>query len=246
MYNLNRYFRGTATAIAVLLFLLSANISYAQKFIPKFKTVVVNGGVTDRCSVVIKYQRIVNSSDSDAFKKINRANRIDVFNEKAATTSDDIAIQDITAEMLDHYYEGMMFTPYYEALQTAHTIRNGKYVVFKTEVWTYWGGAHGYGYDKYRTYNLITGNLLDMGYIVTGSWTANVKQQLYNRCREKMGDEFNIPSESNMPLPATIELTDRGVTFVFQPYEIAPFGMGIIRIEFTDAELSRMGVPIRW
>ena len=244
MANLSRYLRAIATV--VLLSLLSTNIVHAQKFTPEFQTVEINSGIRDRCTVHIKYLRIVNKSNNSALTKINRANRIDAINEKAASSSDEIAVKGIATRMLDYYYDDMMNIPEYDASQTAHTVRNGKYVVFTTRIYEYMGGAHGYYCDKHSIYDLRTGDRLDLSYIATGSWEDNVKQQLHNRYRQKFGDQSSMDSYSNMPLPSTFELTDRGVAFVFQPYEIACYSMGIIRFEFTDAELTEMGVPIRW
>jgi hypothetical protein len=49
-----------------------------------------------------------------------------------------------------------------------------------------------------------------------------------------------------MPDPSSYELTERGVVFIYFPYEIAPYVEGNIRVELTDAELRNLGAPIRW
>ena len=95
MKSLNSLSRNVATMVVALLFFVGANLANAQNYVaPQFKTVTVNGGVTGKCSVQIKYQRIANDSNNAAFQKINRANRVDVINQRAATTSDDIAVQE--------------------------------------------------------------------------------------------------------------------------------------------------------
>ena len=101
MKIVNKAIRSVAVVGVTLLFLLGTGLAYAQSM-PQFKTVIVNGGVTGRCSVRVEYQYITNDSDNAAFRKINRANRIEVINYRAATTTDDVAVQDITAEMLDY------------------------------------------------------------------------------------------------------------------------------------------------
>lgn len=247
MKSLNSLSRNVATMVVALLFFVGANLANAQNYVvPQFKTVTVNGGVTGKCSVQIKYQRIANDSNNAAFQKINRANRVDVINQRAATTSDDIAVQDITAEMLDFYFDGMYSLPYFTAAQTAHTIRGGKYVVFSTYTEMYMGGAHGVNADQRTTYSLSTGNKLDMSYLMTGGWGSAVRRQLYNRCRQQLGASFEIASFYDMPDPSSYELTERGVVFIYFPYEIAPYAEGNIRVELTDAELRQLGVPIRW
>ena len=245
MISLNRTLRSVATLGVVMLFFFGANLSYAQST-PQFKTIVVNGGVTGRCSVQIKYQRIANDSGNVAFQRINRANRMDVINDKAGSYSDDIAVQDITAEMLEFYYEGMFALPYYTAEQSVRMVRGGKYAVFSTYVEMYMGGAHGINADHRTTYNLSTGNKLDMSYLMTGGWGSAVRRQLYNRCRQQLGASFEIASFYDMPDPSSYELTERGVVFIYFPYEIAPYVEGNIRVELTDAELRNLGVPIRW
>ena len=245
MTNLNRALRSVATVGAALLFFFGASIAYAQTA-PQFKSVKVNGGVTGRCSVEIQYMRIANDSGNAAFQKINRANRMAVINKRAATTSDDIAIQDITAEILDAYYEGMYQIPYHNVTQSARTVRGGKYVVFSTHIEAYYGGAHGMNTDSSDAYNLSTGDRLDLSYLAAGAHGLTIRRVLYNRCRQQFGYNFMVSSFSEMPAPSSYELTDRGVTFIYFPYEVAPYAAGNVRIELTDAELRQLGVTVKW
>ena len=245
MTSLKRALRSVTTAGVALLFFFGASLSHAQTT-PQFRSVTVNGGVTGRCSVQIVYQRIANDSGNVAFQKINRANRMEVINDRAGSTTDDIAVQDITAEMLEFYYEGMFALPYYTAEQSVRVVRGGKYAVFSTYVEMYMGGAHGINADQRTTYSLSTGNKLDMSYLMTGGWGSAVRRQLYNRCRQQLGASFEIASFYDMPDPSSYELTERGVVFIYFPYEIAPYVEGNIRVELTDAELRNLGAPIRW
>ena len=245
MTSLNRALRSVATVGAALLFFFGASIAYAQTA-PQFKSVKVNGGVTGRCSVEIQYMRIANDSGNAAFQKINRANRMAVINKRAATTSDDVAIQDITAEILEAYYEGMYQIPYHKVTQSARTVRGGKYVVFSTHIESYYGGAHGVDADECHVYNLSTGNQLDVSCFTTGGCWYNLKRELYNRCRQRLGDQFEVESLSDMPEPSSFELTDRGVVFIYFPYEVSCYAIGTVRIELTDAELRQLGVTVKW
>ena len=245
MTNLTRALRSVATVGAALLFFFGASIAYAQTA-PQFKSVKVNGGVTGRCSVEIQYMRIANDSGNAAFQKINRANRMAVINKRAATTSDDIAIQDIAAEILEAYYEGMYQIPYHNVTQSARTVRGGKYVVFSTYIEAYYGGAHGMNTESSDAYNLSTGDRLDLSYLAAGAHGLTIRRVLYNRCRQQFGYNFLVSSFSEMPAPSSYELTDRGVTFIYFPYEVAPYAAGNVRIELTDAELRQLGVTVKW
>ena len=245
MTSLNRALLSVATVGAALLFFFGASIAYAQTA-PQFKSVKVNGGVTGRCSVEIQYMRIANDSGNAAFQKINRANRMAVINKRAATTSDDIAIQDIAAEILEAYYEGMYQIPYHNVTQSARTVRGGKYVVFSTYIEAYYGGAHGMNTESSDAYNLSTGDRLDLSYLAAGAHGLTIRRVLYNRCRQQFGYNFLVSSFSEMPAPSSYELTDRGVTFIYFPYEVAPYAAGNVRIELTDAELRQLGVTVKW
>ena len=245
MISLNRALRSVIVLGVALLFFCGASFTYAQTM-PQFESVTVNGGVTGRCTVTIEYQRITNDAGNAVFQKINRANRIDVINDKAANYSDDIAIQDITAEMLDYYYDEMFQLPYYTASQTVRTIRGGKYVSFSTYVEMYMGGAHGINTESSVAYNLSTGDRLDLSYLAAGAHGLTIRRVLYNRCRQQFGDYFMVSSFSEMPAPSSYELTNRGVTFIYFPYEVASYSEGNVRIELSDAELQHLGVPVRW
>ncbi|MBO5830543.1 MAG: hypothetical protein J6R01_02930 [Alistipes sp.] len=246
MKTLIRTICSVATMAVAFLFFFGACPSNAQNYAPQMETIVVNGGVTGYCSVRIEYQRIANATGNAAFEKINLANRIDVINERAAETSDDIAIQDITAEMLDFYYEDMYNLPFYDASQTAKIVRGGKYVVFSTHTEVYMGGAHGMYADSHSVYNLSTGDKFDMGYLMYGDWGSRIKQHLYDRCCQQLGDSFMVESLSDMPEPSSYELTDEGVVFVYFPYEISPFCNGNVRVEYSDEELMGLGTPLCW
>ena len=41
-------------------------------------------------------------------------------------------------------------------------------------------------------------------------------------------------------------LTESGVVFIYQPYEVAPYSEGIISVEISDEELAEVEAPLLW
>ena len=49
-----------------------------------------------------------------------------------------------------------------------------------------------------------------------------------------------------MPMARSVLITEEGVAFVYQTYDVASYVDGIITLEFTDAEIAATGAPLVW
>lgn len=225
---------------------LSIGKASAQYVYPTFKMVTVNGNANNKATTSFKYVRIANASSSNILTSIDRANRRDVFGNDVLSIGDQAAANKVAYEYTDAYYEGMWELPYQNLTQNVSVIRGGKYVQFISKISSYFGGAHGLYGENYECYNLYNGNKLNLDYLRTGSWASYIKRLLYNRCREQLGSEFMVSSYSEFSIAKAITLSEFGVVFVYQQYEISSGAMGVVTIELSDSEIANTGAPKRW
>lgn len=243
----NTTFRRTKLLLVALSLFLASTTTFAQSFaLPQLKRVVVSGGIDNRCKVKVQYQQIENIASSPILYDINRSNRIHVFSAKeAGALPDKNAISYTAKSLLDYYTPGMQNLPWCEVEQSARVVR-GKYLLFITTSTIYAGGAHPLYGVTHTIYDLAKGGQVIMPDLTEGYWWWTLRRNLYKRCHQQLDDLFAIHKLEDMPRPSTYELTDKGVVFVFEPYEVAPGVVGTVTVEFSDVELKQMGVPITW
>ena len=47
-------------------------------------------------------------------------------------------------------------------------------------------------------------------------------------------------------VPSAVRITDTGLLLEYQPYEVAPYCVGIVGIELTDDQIAATGAPLIW
>lgn len=243
-------FLGTAVkraAMSVMVFFVSSLLLgvMAQTAIPTLKTVTVEAEVSGKSRVSIKYKQIENSAGNSVWAQINREIVSRIVSNSGATSMRSYAklVAKEYAEEYGYYTKEYEYSMRIE--QSASIVRNKTILCIETNEESYTGAAHGmYGKDV-DCYNLATGQRYDLSYLCTGNWVLSLRQLLYIKCREKLGELLQVTADK-IEVPTVAKLTSRGVAFIFQPYEVASFGDGIIEVEVTDAELRSIGVPIKW
>ena len=245
-------FLGTAVkraAMSVMVFFVSSLLLgvMAQTAIPTLKTVTVEAEVSGKSRVSIKYKQIENSAGNSVWAQINREIVSRIVSNSGATSMRSYAklVAKEYAEEYGYYTQEYGYSTYMHIEQSASIVRNKTILCIETNEEFYTGGAHGmYGQDV-DCYNLATGQRYDLSYLSTGNWVISLRQLLYIKCREKLGELLQVTADK-IEVPTVAKLTSRGVAFIFQPYEVASFSEGIIEVEVTDAELRSIGVPIKW
>lgn len=111
------------------------------------------------------------------------------------------------------------------------------YAVTELPISTYTGGAHPNYLSLFSNYNLNTGELIEMEDIVTDSIAFNkaVEKAFQMEIKEKGTDADEDLYFWGKPfyLPANYAITEKGLYFIYNPYEIAAYAFGIT--EFTVA-----------
>jgi hypothetical protein len=118
--------------------------------------------------------------------------------------------------------------------------------------YNYSGGAHGNYFTTAVSYDLRTGQRLPYDAIFQPTAAAQLPALLDRAVRPLVGLQANEPLSKQlfvrkMPVTHNVFLAPGGVVFIYQPYEIASFAQGEIRVFLPFSELRpllREGLPL--
>ena len=106
--------------------------------------------------------------------------------------------------------------------------------------YSYTGGAHGMNTETCLVFSLETGDLLGLEDI----FREDSMSALLGLLMEYVSEAFEDPSDSgyllvtDIPVTENFSISDSGITFIYNPYEIAAYAAGIIRINIPWDELQ--------
>lgn len=186
-----------------------------------------------------------------------------------STAYDSMSPQDAVKQYLDEYKERYtsLSNMYYEDkasldgkppmwywyyMNTANKIlfQNDLLLSYAVEYSDYEGGAHG----SYR----ITYTNIDLNELVTISeedlFVPNYYKELTNKIIESLMKKYEVQKPDSLLMKGffTIEdivpnnnfwLSDEGINYSFNQYEIAPYAMGVIDVTVPYSELSEILIP---
>ena len=222
---------------------------WGKSALPKFKTFEYERYEDGRYSVTISYESISNTSANRAYAIIDSMNYHTTFGEYALDTPDlnrsaELMVDDTLTSM--EYYNVDCMQCEMHLYQVASLVRNDSVVCYDTVMETNFGGIYPIVSHTYECYDLATGNAYDFSYLAEGEWSDALYTLLYDKLTTEYEGDVLLSSPEHAHLPHAIYLTDTGIAFQYQPYEIATADMGSISIELSDEELTAAGVPIVW
>ena len=188
------------------------------------------------------------ANNAEAAEKINAniQSRIDAF-----TASDSIRNESHEYYELSSKEEGYDFFEYNESLGFEKVRSDNNVISFIMTSSGYMGGAHGYYNSFGLNYDTTTGELLDFAALSNDSDKFYNDTLEYNReltqtdeYKERMfPEDFFDGSELETVLYGDEKwyLSDEGLTFISNPYELGPYASGIIEFVIPYNELTEMG-----
>ena len=189
------------------------------------------------------------ANNAEAAKKINAdiQSRIDAF-----TASDSIRNESHEYYELSSKEEGYDFFDYNENLEFEKVRSDNKVISFIMTSSGYMGGAHGYYNSFGLNYDTKTGELIDFAELSDNSDKFYNDTLEYNReltqtdeYKERMfPEDFFDGSELETVLYSDEKwyLSDEGLTFISNPYELGPYASGIIEFVIPYDKLAEMGL----
>lgn len=236
-------------AIAAVCAVACAEETKTPSDTPEFKTFEYELIDEGNYAFSISYEHITNTADREAFAIIEELNYLATFGEFAFEKQDlqrsaEALIAEALTNMETYDYEGVMCEMH--IYQVATIIRNDSVVCYDTVIETNFGGVHPIVTHIYECYDIASGNAYDFSYLHDGEWYDALVAAIYEKLAAEYGDRIYVTSADYLHLPTVIYLTDGGIVFQYQNYEIADGSLGSIGIELSDAELKIVGAPLVW
>lgn len=130
-----------------------------------------------------------------------------------------------------------IYAPFAASISVRKKSENKLTVTYATDIYAYTGGAHGMAVYKETVFIKASGKIIDEG-IFKDTSSAKFKRLIINGLKKyfnaaddaELKDYLLLEGDlKDLPLPAasTPSFTDKGVKFIYQQYEIAPYAAGM-------------------
>ncbi len=132
---------------------------------------------------------------------------------------------------------------------------NENLVSFTCLYWEYTGGAHGYAPQFNHSVNLQTLEPITLDQVMNSGYqaplTGIIKEKLLRVMEEKVKDIFDDPIDDNqlksffndydaIEANDNFMLTETGMTFTYNPYDIAAYASGLFEVEIPYGEIAHL------
>ena len=118
-------------------------------------------------------------------------------------------------------------------------------LTYSVESYLYTGGAHGYHWHTYLNFSRKTGHLITLDEVLDLSHSEAVIQLILRDLMQQFGcnsvqqlEEQGFISIRDITLTDNFHIGSRGITFVYNPYEIACYAMGKQSVTLTYQQLK--------
>ncbi len=106
----------------------------------------------------------------------------------------------------------------------------------------YYGSAHGMQSARYLNYSIPDGHLLTADNMFKPGNQKAILDLINAKARKVYPAEGTLFDEPIRTLGA-VQIEEDDITFVYQPYEVAPYSTGIVRIPISRFDLQRFLTP---
>lgn len=118
-------------------------------------------------------------------------------------------------------------------------------LTYSAESYIYTGGAHGYHWHTYLNFSRQTGHLITLDEVLDLSHSNDIIQLILQNLMQQFScdniqqlEEQGFVSISEITLTNNFHLGSRGITFIYNPYEIACYAMGKQSVTLTYQQLE--------
>ena len=133
-------------------------------------------------------------------------------------------------------------------IDTKETYRSTKALSIEQFYASYLGGAHPNSEKRLLVFDIHTAKIINLKNIVADSANFMKIVETYLRkeheipANQSLRDAgfFFDDNETTLPLPVDYAITANGLRFVYNPYEIAAYAMGMTEFEIPFAELEKV------
>ena len=204
------------------------------------------------CSFVLNYTYVKNSTDSISKDSINKILRSEFLGLKYQDMSDEQAVRAYADQYAKEYLEETQpayveemktfegdakdlehwFT-FYSTMNSSVIYCSDNYLAYKMCFSDYTGGAHGMYNTTYLNIDLKNGKKLVLDDLFKTDYSDILTDLILNEmiaengvtCCEEL-EELGYGTTGNITYTENFHLDEHGITFLYNPYEIAPYSMG--------------------
>ena len=235
--------------VAIVLFVAACNNETPKTTLPEFETFEYEMIEENNYSITISYERIANTDANKAYALIDSMNYHTTFGEFALEEPDlqrsaemmakDALVGIELYDIFDLAYDMHLY-------QVASLVRNNTIVCYDTVMESNFGGIYPIVSHGYECYDLASGNAYDFSYLAEGEWTDALRIVLFDKMIAEHGTNITVPSAENLHISNIIYLSDTGIVFMYQSFEVGSPDMDNVFVELSDEELAATGAPIVW
>ena len=135
---------------------------------------------------------------------------------------------------------GLLFNSEYDS--NIEVVARNKIITFRQSEYAYEGGAHGNTEIAFRSFSLQNGK--ELSNKIEDVFDMSKKDKILSLLSQKLEPQKNELFAESLPLREMSSLffiTRAGIVMMWQPYEIAPYASGFIRVVMSPEDLGIKG-----
>lgn len=242
-------------AAAALLLVSACNRDFRTRTF-EYEDSIVSDRIDAGCQVSCSFEYVTGGMGKELKDKINASiiSMHILYDESDGLSDVPAACERWAAGMLESYSEDLedfasdyddddawMFN--FEYSRTGHfgeACRSRRLQTYQASYNEYTGGAHGMHELAADVYDMTTGEVISEADLFNKGYQAAVSKLLIAALEEYLEDgENDMEMMFSMPEPNNnFSVSDYGVTWIYNPYEIAPYVMGVIELTVSWDDLK--------
>ena len=235
----------------ILLFLVFAGLTFGscrrQTVMPQFDIVVVRGGIP--CRFQYAFTSIANADEAPALQAIQESNMLYFFGLEHFQGGVQEAVDWSIGQFMDEYIGTLdESVPQWET-EMEMAVESEARVVDTLLVYTisssnYTGGAHGMYSINCHNYSIAGGYELALSDL----FDAARQEALIGLIRNKLYEQFGVTGDEGLVAQGffpeyistteNFEVTEDGITFYYNPYDIGCYALGGVEVHITREEMQ--------
>lgn len=150
------------------------------------------------------------------------------FGDNYAGQSFEEAKESLYKTFMSDIYEGMMSDYNEYTLYGSFSGEYDKYICYEVFENEFFGGAHGMDTMRAYVFNKDTGALVTEEDLFVPGYERLLSERMAKALREDLGEDFEYVSEEGIAPNGNFILDQDGISYIFNPYEIASYAMGTL------------------
>lgn len=234
----------SSALLIIALAVLGATSCQHKIITPDFETVTISTPDTTGIEISYKFAAIANAAKSSALNNIEQSQiqhffGLDEFKGSAQEAADKSLLQTLSDYERDAawYAQRECFISAESMAKVVDTL--AVYTIIRT---SYTGGAHGMHSIDYYNYSLRDGHQVKLGEILSDGekmlMDSLIHHKLYKQYEVKdsegLADVGFFPESINVP--SNFAISDEGITFYYNPYDIGCYALGAVEVKVSKAE----------